>query len=87
MISIPSAPWTPAYPTCKVLFEQMALPFWPTCSPPSCPFSPWLLCLGLCSVHPLEGQCLLHGQHELGSTPGCVSALQLQPGSLRTNDA
>lgn len=87
MISIPSTPWTPAYPTCRVLFKRMALPFWPTCLSPPYPFSPLLLCLGLCSVHPLEGQRLLHGQHELGSALGCVSALQLQPGSLRTNDA
>ena len=48
---------------------------------------PWLSHLGLYSVHPLEGQRLLHGQHKLGSTPGRVSALQLQPGSLWTNDA
>lgn len=51
------------------------------------PLLPWLSHLGLYSVHPLEGQRLLHGQHQLGSTPGCVSALQLQPGSLRNNDA
>lgn len=39
------------------------------------------------AVHPLEGQCLLHGQHELGSSSGCVPALQLQPGALRPHDA
>lgn len=38
-------------------------------------------------MHPLEGQCLLHKQHKLGSSPGCVLTLQLQPGSLWIDDA
>lgn len=45
----------------------MALPFWAHLL--IAPYLlPLLLCLGLCSVYPLEGQRLLHGQHELGST-------------------
>lgn len=35
----------------------------------------------------LEGQRLLHVQHKLGSSPGCVPALQLQPASLWVDDA